>query len=374
MITIAHLITGLEVGGAETMLARLVTHSDHDRFRHRVISMREPGDMAAVIRAAGIPVESLHMRPGAPDPRVALKLRRLLSHHKPDVLQSWMYHANLLASVVGPTVRVPVIWNMRAVPDVNYGRQVAAIDAALSSMARLPAAVVVNSEHGRAHMASHGYAGARWKVIPNGFDTTELRPDAAARRRIRGEWGICDKHVVIGLVARLDPVKDHPTYLEAAQLLSRHDSTARFVCVGGGNDSYQDQLQGLAASLGIADRVIWAGARSDIAAVNSAFDIATCCSLSESFPNVVGEAMACGVPCVVTDVGDSARLVGNTGTVVPPRSPSALAAAWQAMMVGGPAFRAELGPRARGRIQSDFSLDRIVADYENLYTTVAQKS
>lgn len=335
--------------------------------------MREAGDVAAVIRAAGIPVDSLHMRPGAPDPRVALKLRRRLSHDTPDVLQAWMYHANLLASIVGPTVRVPVIWNMRAVPDVNYGRQVAAIDAALSRMARLPAAVVVNSEHGRAHMASHGYAGARWKVIPNGFDTTELRPDAAARTRLRDEWGISEEHVVIGLVARLDPVKDHPTFLEAARLLSAHDSTTRFVCVGGGSDSYLDRLRGLAANLGIADRVIWTGPRSDIAAVNSAFDIATCCSLSESFPNVVGEAMACGVPCVVTDVGDAARLVGDTGTVVQPRSPSALAAAWQAMIDGGPAFRAELGTRARGRIQRDFSLDRIVATYEDLYTTVAQK-
>jgi glycosyltransferase involved in cell wall biosynthesis len=329
--------------------------------------------MASLIQAAGIPVDSLNMSSGVPDPRAVLTLRRLLSQDKPDVLQAWMYHANLLASVVRPAVRAPVIWNMRAVPDVDYGRQIAVIDGTLSRLARQPAAVVVNSEHGRAYMAGHGYAGARWRVIPNGFDTTDLKPDAEARSRLRAEWGIREGQVVIGLVARLDPVKDHRTFLEAAKVLSAQDFTTQFVCVGGGNDTYLGQMRALAASLKITDRVVWAGARTDIASVNSAFDIVTCCSLSESFPNVVGEAMACGVPCVVTDVGDSARLVGNAGRVVAPRSPSALATAWQALIAGGPAFRSELGARARERILSEFSLDRIVADYEDLYSTVAQK-
>lgn len=369
--TVTHLITGLDVGGAETMLARLVARSDRHSFRHRVISMRAPGDMATVIRAAGVPVESLDIRSGIPDPRAALKLRRLLSQDTPDILQSWMYHANLLASTARPAKRVPVIWNMRAVPDVDYGRQVAMIDATLSRLARVPAAIVVNSEYGRDYMAGRGYAGARWKVIPNGFDTVDFRPDADARRRVRSAWGVSEDQTLIGLVARIDPVKDHATFLEAARLLADHDSNTRFVCVGSGNAHLEAHLREVAMGKGIGDRVIWAGARKDIATVNCAFDIATCCSVSESFPNVVGEAMACGVPCVVTDVGDSAMLVGDTGTVVQPRSPSALASAWLAMIAGGKVVRANLGGRARERIQSDFSLDRVVADYEDLYTAVA---
>lgn len=372
MIRVTHLITGLDVGGAETMLTRLVSNSDRARFRHRVISLRTPGDVATAIRAAGIPVDSLNMSSGIPDPRAVSRLRRLLTQEKPDVLQSWMYHANLLASVVGSTAKLPVIWNMRAVPDVDYGRQVALIDAALSSLARTPSAVVVNSAYGREFMAGRGYRGARWKVIPNGFDTTLYTPDAEARRRVRSEWGIGDTQVVVGLVARLDPVKDHLTFLEAARLLAEQDAAVRFVCVGGGSENYLKHLRGVATSKGLAERVIWAGARTDIAAVNCAFDIATCCSLSESFPNVVGEAMACGVPCVVTDVGDAARLIGSTGTVVQPRSPSDLALAWQTMIAGGPAVRLNLGSRARERIVSEFSLCRIVSDYEDLYTTVAR--
>ncbi|MCA9862905.1 MAG: glycosyltransferase [Thermomicrobiales bacterium] len=372
MITVTHLITGLEVGGAETMLARLVTHSDRCRFQHRVVSMREPGAMASVIRAAGIPVDTLHLKAGIPDPRAARSLRNLLSQEKPDVLQAWMYHANFLATIVGPAIRTPVIWNMRAVPDVDYGRQVALIDAMLSRMAWMPAAVVVNSAYGREYMARRGYRRARWKVIPNGFDTASLKPDAAAGNCLRAEWGIRNDEVVIGFVARMNPVKDHTTFLRAAQILAESDLTARFVCVGGGDDDYQAKQRELAASLGIANRVHWAGARTDIASVNNAFDIATCCSVSESFPNVVGEAMACGVPCVVTDVGDSARLVGNTGAVVRPRTPSDLAAAWQTMISGGSAHRRELGARARERIVSNFSLDYVVSAYEDLYTMVAQ--
>lgn len=372
MTTVTHLITGLEVGGAETMLARLVTRSNQDKFQHRVISMRKPGDMAPVILAAGVPVDSLNMTSGIPDPRAALGLRRLLSQQKVDVLQSWMYHANLLASVVSPLARVPVIWNMRAVPDIDYGRQIAMIDATLSRMAQAPAAVVVNSEYGRDYMASRGYAGARWRVIPNGFDTAQFRPDVDARRRIRSEWGLDGDQTLVGLVARMDPVKDHVTFLEAARLLAERDTETRFVCVGSGNERLEAQLRDLSVSKGIADRVVWAGTRTDIASVNCALDIATCCSVSESFPNVVGEAMACGVPCVVTDVGDAARLVGDTGTVIQPRSPKALASAWHTMIAGGYEFRADLGQRARQRILSDFSLDRVVADYEDLYTAVAR--
>lgn len=372
MTTVTHLITGLEVGGAETMLARLVSRSDRGTFQHRVISMREPGEMAPVILAAGVSVESLNMKSGIPDPRAALRLRWLLSQQKVDVLQSWMYHANLLASVVTPVARVPVIWNMRAVPDVDYGRQIAMIDASLSRLARVPAAVVVNSEYGRDYMAGRGYAGARWRVIPNGFDTAHFRPDPDARSRIRWEWGIGDDQTLVGLIARIDPVKDHATFLEAARLLAEHDRETWFVCVGSGNERLEAQLRDLAANKGIADRVIWAGARRDIASVNCALDIATCCSVSESFPNVVGEAMACGVPCVVTDVGDAARLVGDTGTMIQPRSPLALASAWHTMIAGGHKVRGDLGQRARQRILNEFSLDRVVADYEGLYTAVVR--
>lgn len=285
-----------------------------------------------------------------------------------------MYHANLLASVVGAACRTPVLWNIRAVPDVNYGRQVAAINAVLARMSRMPAAVVINSEYGREFHARQGYRPVRWNVIPNGFDTSVLKPDPEARQRLRQEWGIGDDELLVGLVARLDPVKDHLTFLKAARELADQEPGVRFVCVGSGPEAYQRQLHEATRSLGLTDHVIWTGARTDIVAVNNALDVATCASLSESFPNVVGEAMACGTPCVVTDVGDSGHLVGSTGVVVRPGDPAAMAAAWAAMLAAGPSRLEDRGLHARQRVVEHFGLDRVVGEYEKLYSELVRSA
>ncbi|MCA9877720.1 MAG: glycosyltransferase [Thermomicrobiales bacterium] len=370
-IRVVHLITGLGVGGAETMLARLVEHSDRRRFTHRVVSMSSAGPMADRIAASGVRVHSLDMRPGAPDPRAVLRLTRDLKHDRPHVLQAWMYHANLLAMLAGPLAGKPVVWNLRATPDFDYGRQVAMIRRVSARLARFPAAVVANSASAMDAHVRDGFGAATWRVIPNGFDTTTLAPNREARYRVRAEWGIADDVPVIGLVARLDPVKDHATFLEAAGVLSRRYPQARFVCVGTGPDAWLRYLQELAVSKGLSPRVIWAGHRSDVAAVNNALDIATSASVSESFPNAIGEAMACGTPCVVTNVGDSARLVGDTGLVVPPGDALAIARAWESLLRLGDSQRHELATQARLRIAQHYSLDTVVHQYESLYTDLA---
>jgi len=162
-------------------------------------------------------------------------------------------------------------------------------------------------------------------VISNGIDTERFQPDSEAGAKVRSEWGISPNTILIGLVGRLNPMKDHPTFLKAAALLSKEMEDVHFVCVGVGEENYAKELYQLTDDLGIAEKIIWAGGRSDMPAVFNALNIA-CSSSSdgEGFPNVVGEAMACGVPCVVTDVGDSAWIVGDKGVVVPPKNPEAL--------------------------------------------------
>lgn len=212
-------------------------------------------------------------------------------------------------------------------------------------------------------------------VIPNGIDTERFHTDAEAGRQLRHAWGVEDDEILIGLVGRLDPMKDHPTFLHAAALLAQEVPAVRFVCVGSGSAAYQRELQALAAELDLADRVIWAGPASDMRAVYGALQIATSASAyGEGFANVLGEAMACGVPCVTTDVGDSARIVADTGAVVPPRAPLALVSAWQELIAMGAAGRAILGQRARARILATFSTTTLVSQHQILYERLLEHS
>lgn len=227
-------------------------------------------------------------------------------------------------------------------------------------LSRFPDLIIVNSQAGMRHHMAEGYAGARMRVIPNGIDTDRCRPDRDAGRRLRAELGIREGQAFVGLVARLDPVKDHATFLEAAALALRERPDLHFICVGSGPPRYQKELVALVEALGLGGRVTWRSESPDVPAVYNALEVATLCSTSEGFPNVVAEAMAWEVPCVVTDVGDAAERVGDTGRVVPPRDPAALAAAWLRLLALPASDRQELGTRARARIVREFNLDLMI--------------
>jgi glycosyltransferase involved in cell wall biosynthesis len=223
--------------------------------------------------------------------------------------------------------------------------------------------VVVNSRAGAAHHSNQGYPQSRLQVIPNGIDTNRFQPDPVGRERLRREWGVPPHAPLVGLVGRLDPMKDHRTFLEAAAILAARHGDVRFVAVGGGAGLYADMLIDHAARAGISDRLTWAGIRADMPAVYSALDLSTSTSVGEGFPNAVAEAMACGTPCVVTDVGDSAWIVGNPGEVVPARDPASLANAWENVLVKRPVWPSI---ERRARIVREFSVERLVTDTERL--------
>lgn len=373
-LKIAHLITGLSTGGAEQMLYKLLSGDDGTGFRPLVVSMTDRGPLGDAIADLGVPVYCLGMRRGVADPAALWKLWRILRRERPHLLQTWLYHADLLGLVAGKLARVPhVVWNVRC-SDMDFSRYSALTGLTVRAGAWLshwPDAVVVNSYAGKRLHEDLGYRPRRWEVIPNGFDLEKFQPDPDARTRFRESMGLPGEAFLTGHIARFDPMKDHETFLRAARMLIERRPDARFILVGNGVDRLNRALGDLVTELGLDEGAYLLGERQDVNAIMPALDIVSSSSaFGEGFPNVIGEAMACGVPCVVTDVGDSARLVANTGKVVPPRDPHALAAAWDELFRIGPDERQRLGLAARRRIQAHFSLPAIVGRYQGFYQNI----
>ena len=370
MLTIAHLITGLETGGAEGMLARLVTGSDRRRFRSVVISMTPPGMIGRAISEAGIALRSLDMRRGMPDPRGVWRLRQVLREFRPDILQTWLYHADILglaAQRLGWTSRL--VWNLRCTESVGS----ALVRGWLSRWSGLPDAVVVNAREVERFHRALGYHPRRWAHIPNGFDLAALCPAAGARVRCRATLGIAENAFVVLLPARHHPMKDHANFFAAAGRFAAVRSEARFVLVGGGVTPDNPAIAAALAAERIGDRTILLGERANLRDVYPAADVVSLSSaFGEGFPNVLGEAMGCGIPCVATDVGASAEIIGGVGVVVPPRDAAALAAAWEQLAAIGTAARAALGAAARARIVEHYDLASVTAQYAALYEAVAR--
>lgn len=367
------MITGLATGGAEMMLLKLCSRLDRHLFAPSVISLSDKGEVGPFIEALGIPVYTLGMHPSRPSLSGWLRLRKLFSTLRPDLVQGWMYHGNLAASLVARN-RVPVVWGIR---QSLYGldnervltRWVIKLGASMSH--RYPRAIVYNSCTSAQQHETFGFGTSRSRNIPNGFDTEDFYPDEYARISVRNELGLDENVVLIGLIGRYHPMKDHRNFLNAAALLGKEFPDVHFLLAGQGADAKNVALGAMIMEFGLSDRVFTLGERRDIPQLNAAFDIASSASAwGEGFANVIGEAMSCGVPCVVTDVGDSAWIVGNTGKVVARRDPIALAAAWKSLILLSRIKRQQLGIQARQRVIENFSLESVVKQYEDLYSTL----
>lgn len=368
---ILHVITGLDVGGAETMLYKLVTTSSLDM---EVISLTTAGVMAERLRAKGVPVRALGLR-AATAPIDFIRLVRWIRASRADVVQTWMYHSDLFGGAAARLAgRAPVVWNVRAsrldVPGVKRST-IAVVKMCARASHRIPARIVCCSHASAKVHEEIGYAAGKLVVIPNGFDLEALRPDLDARRSIRAELGLPAETPLVGLVARFDALKGHDTFLRAAARVAEAHADVHFVLAGGGVTSDNAELMQSVEPV-LNGRVHLLGYRSDIARINASLDVATCSSSTEGFPNVVGEAMASGVPCVVTNVGESEAIVGDTGIVVPPNDPAGLAAGILEILRSSAEDRQSLGARARARICSEFALPEVVRRYEDLYSRVAE--
>lgn len=347
-----------EFGGAERQLvdlARRLRALGHDVV---LLTFYSGGEMLGEADRCGVRIVSLH-KSGRWDMLPFLtRLVRALREERADVVHGYLGLANALLVLTWPFHRRPVVWGVRA-SDIdlsNYSR-IQRFDAWIERrLSRFPRLIIANSNAGRDYAISQGFPADRFTVIHNGIDLERFRFDANGRKRLRAEWRIADDEVLIGRAGRLAPQKDFPTFLACCGLLAEANPTLRFVAVGPDRPGPRDPLWQEAERLGISDRLVWAGPQVDMAAVYSAFDISVSSSAyGEGTPNVLAESMACGVPCVTTDAGDSALTVGELGKVVPPRDPRALAEAVLATVANPP------DPAAlREHIATNFSMDALV--------------
>jgi glycosyltransferase involved in cell wall biosynthesis len=375
-IRIAFVITGLELGGAEMMLWKLLTRMDRTRFEPCVLVLNSEEDgMLPAFRQLDAPCEMLGLRPGW---RALFGLHRLsaaLKKYKPDLIQGWMYHANLAASLTASRIqpRVPVLWNIRAT--IMDRRQEKGLTALLiwlgGKFSSSPVRIINNSNTSALEHERLGYSTSNGVILPNGFDTERFSPRQEARQELRKSLGLDEDAMLIGLVARYHPMKDHRNFLHAASIVKAAHPRACFVLAGESAAAGNPELTAVISECRLSQSVYLLGRRDDMHLVSAAFDILVSSSSSgEGFPNVVGEAMSCGVSCVVTDVGDCKDVVADTGLVVEPRNAAALAGAITRLIDGGSEMRHALGLRARRRVLDKYSLDSIVRQYEALYAQV----
>ena len=371
-LRILHLIPSLRYGGAENQLLQIVRHLSARGHEHSIVTMLEPDlDNAMPLDPARIHVKSLRMRRGTPSLAGFSNFCRLLRSERPQILHTWMYHANLLGLVAGKIAGVPnIVWAIRC-SDMDFSkysllsRLVFNTGAVLS---RWPDVIVFNSRAGIAVHSQHGFANRDIEFIPNGIETRRFRPDADARASVRNELGCGTSDMLVGHFARFDPMKDQATFIRGAALIRRTVPAVRFLMAGTGVTAQNAALVGMLRQANLLDCFSLLGVRSDIPRLMAALDLF--CSTSafgEGFSNVVGEAMASGVPCVVTNVGDSAEIVGDSELVVPPGDPNAFAQACVRILVMPADHRARIGLNSTERIRENFELQIVHAQYEALY-------
>jgi glycosyltransferase involved in cell wall biosynthesis len=357
------------------MLLKVLERLDR-RFSPHVLSLSELGDIGPRIRALGIPVEALGMRASRPSPVALLRLVRRLRSLAPDVVSTWMYHADLLGGIASRLAGVRAVgWSIRN-SDLDPAHTKLATRLVVAACARIshwvPGRILCCSTVARRVHVESGYSADKMVVIPNGFDLTRFTPNAQARADIRLELGISRETPLIGVVGRFDPQKNHAGFLQSAAILRRQMPTVRFLLAGRGMDANNLALVGMIDRSGVGDATHLLGLRDDMPALMAALDVLVSSSaFGEAFPNVVGEAMACGVPCVVTDVGDSAYIVDDTGTAVPPGDNDALAQAVAAFFALSRKERTAMGSRARARVVDYFDIKQVVKQYEDFFDALA---
>ncbi len=355
---VLHVITGLQTGGAERMLANLCIASRRAGGSPVVVALCPGGSQYERLREAGVTVFSLGMKKGVPSIGGLISLARLLRRECPDVVQSWMYHADLYSLLAlwlsGRRRQTRLFWGVRC-SDMDlrrYGVVLRLTVRLCAWLSRSVDGIVVNSRAGARIHRRLGYPARRMTVIDNGFDTESFRPDASQRLAMRRSLGLPEEAFVVGCVARMDEMKDFPTLGAALDLLDG------VTCIAVGKDT---------EAVAVARGMIALGERNDVPRLLNGFDLLVSASaFGEGFSNAIGEAMATGIPVVATDVGDARRILGDAGRIVPPRNPRALAQAVTDMR-NDPETRLAMGRAARRRIEQHFSLKHSLDAFETLY-------
>jgi len=375
---IIHIITGLSIGGAEQALYNLLKGGLAERFDNCVISLRDKGPMGLKISLLGVPVIALNMHAKKLPLAGLVKLIRIIREFSPDLIQGWMYHGNLIGSfsrVVAPG-KPALVWNVRhSLSDLSQEkiatRQVIRINRWFSFGADV---ILYNSHRSREQHEVFGFSKVGAKVIPNGIDTHIFSFSSKDRKHIRSKLGIPENACVVGHMARLHPMKDHAIFIQAAKSLSYRYQNLYFL-LSGRDVSFDNIMLSQLLSSQVRHRFYFLGERNDVHKLMSAIDIFCLSSAwGEGFPNVLGEAMATSIPCVATDIGDSALVVNKTGIIVPPCDVNALEEGIESLLTISSEDRISLGRSALERVEVNYKLSKIVEKYASLYNELAKIS
>lgn len=374
---VMHLITGLTTGGAEGMLLRLLRSLQPDMWVSEVVCLSDRGTFGSRIEQLGIKVTALELGTLSGGASGLFRLHARLRKFRPALLQGWMYHGNLAALTARSLMpgRPLVLWNVRQSLD-DIAREKPATARFIRVGARLSRhadRIIYNSAASASQHEAIGFDASRRVVLPNGFDLLKYHPSAEARTELRARCGLPMEALIVGHVARYHPMKDHAGFLRAAAYVAATQPGTRFLLAGRGVTPANTELRDRISELGLEASVRCLGELEDPGPMMAGLDVLALSSAwGEGFPNVLGEAMASGVPCVATDVGDARRVIGEVGDVVPPSDPIAMAAALSRLLSLSLMERQAIGAAARRRIEAEFSLPVVTHAYERLYRELVE--
>ncbi len=372
MIKIAHISTGLDTGGAEVQLIRLLEGLDKNKFEMIVISLHEETYLADKIRdELNIPVHSLYLKK---NPLNVGKAYKILKEFNPDVIHGTMYEGGVVGTLFNKFLpkKPPVIWTVHE-PLEHYNNEPIRKRLQLRTwglISKKPDCMMYVSNLNKEQHVDWGFNNEKALVIPNGVDTSRCFPNKANGMKVRESLAIPEDAFVIGKIARFHRQKNHVGFLHSAALLAKKQPNVHFMLVGTNVDNDNVELTSLVRELGLESKVHMLGNRQDIPDVVNAFDLATLTSFGEAFPLTLGEAMVSGVPCVATDVGDNDFIIGDTGIITPVDDDQAMADAWEKMVMMDKKEYAQLGMAARQRTLDKFTLEQQVNQHEDLYESL----
>jgi glycosyltransferase involved in cell wall biosynthesis len=369
---ILHIINSLDRGGAENSLYKLIKKKKCDT-NFIVISLTTKGAYGLILEKMGVPVYELGFKSIATALPAFLKLIFLLRKLKPNIVQTWLYHADLIGGLASWFAsEAKVLWGIRSYDLKKSGSYITRIVQRLCALLSyvIPIKILCVAESSKKIHVALGYDSNKFVVIPNGFEITSLRISAKSIENLRDELGLALNSIAVGSIGRFSPAKDHHNFIQACSLVAGQVPKVRFVMVGRGLDANNPVLADWLAESGVADRFILLGERDDVPMLLSLMDIFCSSSRTEAFPNVVGEAMVQSRPCVVTDVGDTRFLVGDTAIVVPPENSQALAEGLLKVLKLSSSERTAMGRRGHERISSEFSFSKTLGLIEAVYAEV----
>lgn len=369
-----HIITSLSVGGAETMLLRLIKHKPDLVKSTIVISLTDNGEIGRILESMGVSVISLGMHNWSSIFKALFKLKKIIQNEKPDIIHTWMYHANILGGIAAFLAKNKnIIWSIRR-SEFTRGESLSTyivmrIGAMFSNV--IPKAIVCVAESGLKNHQNYGYKSDSMIVIPNGFDLEHLKHDPVVRKEIRKELNIYDDEVVIGCVGRFHESKGYEILIASSVEVIKLNKKVRYLLIGRDLDQQNTILMEWINKTGSSNHFLLAGEKHNVADYMSAMDIFCLSSITEGFPNVVGEAMASALPCVVTSVGDVQKITGNNAILVQPKNKKLLSKGLCEMLNMDNEKRYRMGLRGRIKIEEEYPIKLICEKYYNLYSLIS---